>query len=152
MSKSGAQIQNPRGIADRRTSEEHAVGGAVHATSGGRENMTKAVFPRQYWIAPVLWARDCLPGPLPPSAYKLPLGVLQKGIQRVEFLKQFLGQFLLLRVFYVSSSSSSSFVFFISCRSCNRKESSTQVESKSACNERWQSMKASLYLSLFPSL
>ena len=81
FSKLGGQIQNLGGATDRGTSQEHAVGGAALAAPDGpqKRRCTGAT-------APVLRARDCLPGPFPPDAYKRPLGVLQKGISRARVM------------------------------------------------------------------
>jgi len=82
--KPDAQIQNLRGTTDRGTSQEHAVGTACARPQKSLGNAAKAfaAFPGLYWRGwPVLQARDCLPSPFPPDAYKSPLVSSECDIQ-----------------------------------------------------------------------
>jgi len=80
LSKSGAQIQNPRGTTDR-----GRAGSMQQAASGACPSRAAKTWQKPHIrgstgaAAPVLRARDCLPGPFALGAYKLPLGVLQRG-------------------------------------------------------------------------
>jgi len=84
LSKSGAQIHNPGGTADRETSQEHEAGGAPRGPRQAAKTRQLPYFRGCTGAAvPVLQARDCLPGPFPPDTCKKPLRCLQKGISRV---------------------------------------------------------------------
>ena len=85
LSVQGDQIQNSEDPADRGQKRLHAAGGA---RSRAAETWPGPRFHGHTGAAaPVLWARGCPPGPLSPSAYKYPLGVLQGDPE--EFLGSF---------------------------------------------------------------
>ena len=89
MSKSGAQIQNPRGTTDRGTSGEHAAGGVGRAApvgppKRGKSHIFEVVLVRlhQYFGPGIVSLAPLLLVPI-----NCPLVFYRGGIQIVEFLK-----------------------------------------------------------------